>query len=231
VFYSSEYTSDFIRWLGIIEDRAMPPSELEKLQDKIIKTNDAGLAYFCALEFPYRTDRMQKIIIGQKNASYALLFAQHIKNADIKSLQHIVIESKIVKLITKFACFVNGANQRKLEKLVIKSGIDQFAHMIVKHCKNANIDQLKPIILKTGKPRYLFELSKHVSSKKDIVLIEGLIIKSGNANYIRIFADKIKGANIDRLEEAIIALGNQEDIKRFAQKIKTSKLKKFLLIG
>jgi hypothetical protein len=103
--------------------------------------------------------------------------------------------------------------------------------MLIKHVKNIKINQFKKIIFKSKKPRYIFELSKKISNKKDLEIAENLIIESKSSQYIRLFAENIKQANIRKLEKALLNLGDMVQIKKFAKNVKTSKMKIFLLMS
>jgi len=116
----SDYNSDCFRWvnksIGISKS-----SSVEKLQNEIIQAKDSALAYFFATDFGYQNHLMQKVILDNKDAKYAFIFAQNIPNSDIKALQSIVIESKKIKYITQFACFIKQADLKLLESLILKS--------------------------------------------------------------------------------------------------------------
>ena len=211
--FESDYSADSLRWIKRREENTFKPNpyskdrtgynpeDLEKLQNEIIQDNDSALAYFFATEFPYKPHRMQKIILDNKDAKYAFLFAQNIRNCDIKALQQLVVDSKKTKYICKFACFVKNADRKPLENIILKSKNVKYAHMFLKHVKDSDVNKLKEVILRSKKPRYLFELAKHLSSPKDISKIEDIIIETQSFTYMRLFAEKIKMANIEKLEE------------------------------
>ena len=111
--FESDYSADSLRWIRKREELKIinhPFSkknledvpELDALQEEIIKANDSALSYFFAMEYPYKTYKMQKVILDNKDAKYAFLFAQNIRNCDIKALQRLVIDSKKTKYICKF---------------------------------------------------------------------------------------------------------------------------------
>jgi len=230
--FDSDYSSDSLRWIKIREsDIDCSPSYLEELQNIIIKNNDSALAYFFAFDFPYKTYRMQKVILDNKDPKYAFLFAQNIKNCDIKAMQKLVLESNKIKYICKFICYIKGVDRKDLESKVIKSKNVKYAHMIIKHVKDADINKFKKIILKSKKPRYLFELAKHIKDEKELAKIEDLIIKTKSFTYMRLFADKIKLANVEKIEQAILDSDNSNEIKKFAKYVKKSKMKQFLLVN
>ncbi len=227
----SDFGEDFLRWLNKREATPLDDKrQLEKLQEEIIKNKDTALAYFLATEFPYKVYRMRKIILENKDPKYAYLFAQNVPNCDIKALQQVVVESGNTKYICQFACFVSGADGKLLEALVLKSKTVKYAHMLLKHVKGSSVKRCKDIILNSGKPRYLFELAKHVSSPREIARIQDLIIKSGSFTYMRLFAEKIKGANIEKIEQAVLDSDNVKEIKRFAKYVKKSKMKRFVIV-
>ena len=47
---------------------------------------------------------------------------------------------------------------------------------------------------------------------------------------MRLFANKIKMADVDKIEQAVLASDNDKEIKKFAAQVKQSKMKKFLLM-
>lgn len=245
-FVESDYSSDFLRWIKKLDENnissnfpiklnSLSPKNnqqvLEKLQSEIVKNGDAALAYFFAHDFYFKPFLMQKVILDKKDAKYAFMFAQHIKNCDIKALQNIVIESGKIKYITRFACHVKLADRALLEDLVIASKNVKYAHEYLKHVSSADINKFKSLIISSGKPRYLFELAKHCQNEKDIRRIEDLIINSGSYTYIRLLAEKIKLADVEKLEQAVLDLGNEAEIKKFARFVRRSKMRQFLLLG
>lgn len=238
--FESDYSTDSLRWIKKIGEKKLNSfnkskdvyniEELEKFQNEIVADNDSALAYFFAHDFLYKQHRMQKIILDNKDPKYAFLFAQNINNCDVRALQQIVIDSKKIKYICKFACFVKKADYKLLENLIIKSKKVKYAHMYLKHVKSANVVKFKNIILTSKKPRYLFELAKHLNNPKDIAEIEEQIIQSGSFTYMRLFAEKIKLANIEKIEQVLLDSDNVNEIKKFAKYVKKSKMKRFFLV-
>lgn len=224
-------SSDYLRWINKTSELNLKtPKGLDAFQKEIIEANDSAFAYFFAFEFDYKSYLMQKVILTGQNIKYVFFFAQNINNADIKTLQSIITLSDKIEFITKFACFVKGANKKLLQKHIIRSRNVKYIHMFMKHNKNVNIKIFKDIIIKSGKPRYLFELAKSITNLEEIGQIEDLIIKSECFTYMRLFAQKIKQANVEKIENAVIALGNDEELKKFARFVKKSKMHNFLLV-
>lgn len=222
--------ADYFEWIDRVgKIKRHKTHELEQLQDDIIRNGDAAWAYFFASEFDHKTYLMRKVVLDGQDPKYAYAFALSIPNADIKALQDVVVGSRKIKYITHFACFVRGADHKLLQGLVIKSKSVQYAHMFLKHVKDANAKKFRDIILESGKPRYLFELAKH--SLADLELIEDLIIKSGSFTYMRLLAEKVKQANVDKIEQAVLDTGNSAEIKKFAQCVRRSKMRQFLLVS
>jgi hypothetical protein len=240
--FETDYSADILRWIKRVDERQLKtnpyskdksgynPEDLEKFQNEIVQENDSASAFFFANEFGYKPHRMQKVILDKKDPKYAFMFAQSILNADIKALQNVVVESKKIKYISKFACFVKSADQKQLEPIILKSKNVKYAHMYLKHVKGANIDKLKEVILSSKKPRYLFELAKHTKNPKDLAVIEDLIIEASSFTYVRLLAEKIKIANVDKLEQAVLDTENSAEIKKFAKYVRRSKMKQFLLV-
>lgn len=222
--------ADYFKWIDRVSQvKRHKTIELERLQNEIIRDGSTSYAYFFASEFQYKTYRMQRVILDHKDPKYAYAFALSIPHADIKALQDVVVSSNKIKYITQFACFVKRSDRKLLESIILKSKNVQYAHMFLKHVKNANIKKFRNLILESGKPRYLFELAKH--SPSDIELIEDLIIKSGSFIYMRLLAEKVKQANVDKIERAVLATNNGPEIKKFAQCVRRSKMRQFLLVG
>jgi len=240
--FESDYSSDALRWTKLIDERQIKPNpyskdktgynpeELEKLQNYIIKENDAALACFCAMEFSYKIHRMQKVVLDQKDVRYSFLFAQNVKGCDIPLLQKVILDSKKAKYICKFACFVKSADRKPLESFILKSKNVKYAHMYLKHVKGVDVSKFKNIILASGKPRYLFELARHLTDDKDIAAVEDLIIQSGSFTYIKLFAEKIKRANVEKLEQAVLDTDNSAEIKKFAKYVRRSRMRRFFLV-
>jgi geranylgeranyl pyrophosphate synthase len=238
----NDYSTDALRWTKKLEDKNLKPNplskdqtgynpeELEKLQNEIIKAGDSALAYFFATEFMYKQYRMQKLILDKKDAKYAFMFAQHVKNCDVKALQKLVMDSNKIKYITRFACHVKQADRAPLEDLVIQSDKVKYAHEYLKHVKTADVNKFKTLIISSGKPRYLFELAKHLKNQEDIDLVQDLIIASGSYTYMRLFAEKIKSANVEKIEQAVLDREDSEEIKKFAKYVRRSRMKRFLLV-
>jgi hypothetical protein len=240
--FETDFSEDSLRWIKIVDgknlkihkskiDKTSHIEELEKIQNEIIQSNDSALAYFCACDFPYKTYRMQKVVLDKKDPKYAFLFAQNIPGCDVKALQNVVVLSKKTKYISKFACFVKDADVAALEQLILKSKNVKYCHMYVKHVNGADINKFKKIILNSKKPRYLYALAKHTTSLTELSLIEDLLIEVKSFTYMRMMAEKIKNANVDKLEQAILDSENSKEIKKFAKYVKKSKMKRFLLVG
>jgi geranylgeranyl pyrophosphate synthase len=102
--------------------------------------------------------------------------------------------------------------------------------MYLKHVEGSDVSKFKDVILASKKPRYLFELAKHTEDLAEIQIIQDLIITSGSFTYMRMFAEKIKSADIEKIERAILDTDNVEEIKKFAKYVKRSKMKKFFLV-
>jgi hypothetical protein len=241
-FIESDYSQDSLRWIKKLDDKQLKPNpyskdesgynpeDLEKLQNEIIKTGYSALAYFFATEFAYKSYRMQRVILDKKDPKYAFMFAQHVAGCDLKALQNLVIESKKIKYITRFACFVKAADHKSLEALILRSRNVKYAHMYLKHVKTADVNKFREVIIDSGKPRYLFELAKHLKNPQDIQQIEDLIIASGSFTYMRLFAEKIKLANVEKIEQAVLDSENNIEIQKFAKYVRKSKMKQFLLV-
>ena len=235
--YKPKYSNDFMRWHGIFKNLHESPDKRQEqiiaLQNKIITDNDAALAYYFATDIGQQNYKMQNVIIKTKSAKYGILFAMNIPNADIAALQKMMFESEgedKMEYICNFGCFVPGANIKKIEALVLAEGEAKWAHMMLKHVKGTSPAKFKKIIMESKCPRYLYELAKHLKKKKDLEAIEELIIASKSKTYIRMFAEKIPSANVEKLEQAILDMDDVEQVKKFATYVKRSKMRNFVVM-
>jgi hypothetical protein len=230
IWSNVEYRWDYITWLNTFDVGTKYSTEqLQEMQQDIIATNNCAAACFFAMEFGHQVHLMQKVILDNSNAKYAVLFACHVPNCDIQAMQKIVMQSQKVKYVCHFACFVAGAKRKPLEKLILGSKQAHYAHLYMKHGK-CHVSKVKDLIFKSKKPRYLFELAKHLTDPTDIEKVEDLIIQSGSVLYMRLLAERVPGINIDKLEQAVLATNDTKAIKQFARKVKDSKMKRFLLL-
>ena len=94
----------------------------------------------------------------------------------------------------------------------------------------ANVSEFKQIIIESGKPKYLFELAKRLTAREEVEQIEDLIIQSKSLTYMRLFAEKIKLADVEKIEQAVLDSENSEEIKKFSKYVRKSSMKKFLLL-
>jgi len=230
-----DFKSGYLKWLNKLALYTKEkPEDLELLQNEIVRDNDCALAYYFTAQFNYKPHRMQKVILDQKDAKYAFLFAQNIPNCDIKALQQVVINSKDIKYICNFACFVKDANHKPFERIILNSKNikknTQYIHKYLKHVEKANVNKFKDIILGSGKPRYLFELAKRLKNPEDIAYIEEQIIQSGSFRYMRLFAEEIEASNIEKIEQAVLDSDNVNEIKKFAKYVRRSRMKRFFLV-
>jgi len=231
LIFTTDYYHDYFTWLSVSDGiDSNKKKELDRLQGQIIKNKDPAFACFFAIDFGYKTSLMQNIILETKSDKYALLFAREIAAADIKVLQEIVIKSNNIKYICSFGCSVKGADHKRIENIIIKSGSPMYAHMYMKNTKSANTAKLKKIIMASNKPRYLYELAKISKSKNEILKLEDLILGAKCFTYIRLFADKVKYANVERIEQFVLDNFSPDQIRQFARYVKGSKMKKFLLV-
>lgn len=201
-------------------------SRLEDIQADIIETENAAAASFFALETNYETHKMQRVVLQSNDPKYLTFFARFIKNADIKALQKALFacsEDSKLYYLCQFARFIPQANIKKIQELIVKSNDAHAAHIFLKYIKEASPDKLKKIILTSGKPRYLYYLAKRLSSAKEITIIEDLIIISKSFLYIRLMAQNISHADLNKLEQFVLDTGNVKEIKKFARSVKNSK--------
>jgi len=220
--------------IGQIKDKKKFLSTARKLERFILQQNNPLATYRLAIQLSSRgfsTKRLERHIIAIADPKWLVRFAQNIPRCSTG-----LIEQSLLKLdcapfhLAMFAITVTGSNKELLERLVIKSGNPKAAYVCLRYLKHPNINQLKRIIIASKKPRYLFALAGRLKRKKDIALIEDLIIESGNATYQRLFAKHIKGCNVERLEDAVIASGSIKQIRRFAMELKTKRALRYSIL-
>lgn len=228
-----EYSTDYSKWITTVSQY----KSLDKLQDHIVESKEPDLAYFFALEYPlHKTYRMRKVILDGKGGAqqahkYAYLFALNVPGADIKALRKIVQNAGNMSVIADFACNIQGANYRALEKRIILSNEAKFASRLLKTSLAKDVGGLKAVIIRSKKPRYLFGLATRSTSPKETNRLQGLIIESGSFTYMRMFAEQIEGADVEKIEQAVLDSGNSKEIEKFAKYVRASKMRKFLVVS
>lgn len=227
------YFASSLETLLKIKDKKELAAKSKKLVEYVIDNSNPMLAFKLAMELDdreIRTTRLQNFIINAGDARYVFKFAREIKRSNVKKLQNAMIKYGNILQIAKFACFVRGADKTKIENLISRSDSAKSAYLFLKFVKSCNLNKLKPIILQSRRPRYLFALAKLTKNKKDIQLIQELIIHSYSNTYVRLFAVHIKGADIKRLEDRIISTKNVEEMKKFARVVNSPRLAKLALL-
>jgi len=78
--FENDYSTDSLRWMRFIEEKRFKENALTKkeidynledfdsIQDEITQNKDSAFAYFFAAQFAYKSYKMQKIILEQKDA-------------------------------------------------------------------------------------------------------------------------------------------------------------------
>lgn len=234
-FFQKDFQKDLWSWMQIystIKDHQVLENDplLDKIQTQIIQDQNAGMAYFFSLHFPYKMHLMQQVILNSQSPKYSFAFASSHPAASFHALEEIVLHSDNIKYICYFGLCVPQSNRRKIEKLIIQSNQAKYAYLWLKDHQPINFKQIKQILLGSNKPQYLLEVAKHSSSSKEIKQLEDQIIQLGSLTYIRMFAAEIEKADIEKLEQAVLASGNIKEIKKFAKLIKGSKISKFRIL-
>ena len=220
--------------IGQIKDNKEFIATARKLERFILKQNNPLATYRLAIQLSSRgfsTKRLERHIIAIADPKWLVRFAQNIPRCSTG-----LIEQSLLKLdcepfhLAMFAIAVAGSNKELLERLVIKSGNPKAAYICLRYLKHPSVNKIKKILIQSGKPRYLFALACKLKRKKDITLIEDLIIESGNATYQRLFAKHIKSANVERLEAAVIASGSIKQIRAFAMELKTKRALRYSVL-
>jgi hypothetical protein len=216
-----------------LKDKKELAVKSKKLENYVIENNNPMLAFRLALELDDRdiqTTKLQNFIINSGDARYILKFAREIKRANIKRLQSAIMKYGNILQIAKFGCFVGTAQRKPIENLIAKSDSAKSAYLFLKFIKFCNINKLKPIIFRSKKPRYLYLVAKKTSNKKDLNLIQELIINSGSFMYMRLFAVNIKGADVDKIVNKIISSNNILEMKRLYRVVKSPRLEKLSVL-
>ena len=217
--------------------RNVEGSHIDKLEDAIIATGDAGYIYSFAFLDGAHIEKLEDAIIATKKspkkALYIYEFARDIKGAHIDRLEDAVIATKTV-YIYLFARDIKGAHIEKLEDGIIAAGDNLYICEFAKDIKGAHIDKLEDAIIATGDAQYIYEFAKNIKGTHIDKLEDGIIAK-GDAYYIYSFAKDIKGAHIDKLEDGIISTKKAQYIYEFAMDIKGAHIDKLrdaiILIG
>jgi len=232
-YHKDAYFASSLESLVKIKDKKEFVTKARKLEDYIYSKNNPFLAFRLALELDlrgFKTSRLENYIINCNDSRYILKFAREIKRANIKKLQEAIIRQGTTLQIAKFGCFIRGAQRSIIEDIIVESAHAKSAYFYLKYVKFCNFNKLKPIILKSKKPRYLFALAKLIKNKKELDLIQDLIINGTSFMYMRLFAIHIHGADIKRIEDRIIKSGNIDEMKKFHSKIPSDRMKKIALL-
>ncbi len=192
---------------------------------------------------------------NEEKSTYALKLAIELKDITLKELEDIVVIMGNTKDIFDFAKNVKWANINKLAKATINNGDSGDIIIFAKHIKNAPINELAkavtdsrdgraiyyfalgvknaPIIelekamceLKTFNTKFAYYFAKNVSLN-DVEGLTDAVIRGKEDKEIILFATKIKGANILKLENAICANGKVKSIYEFALMVSNANKKK-----
>jgi hypothetical protein len=221
-----------------VSNRKQLLKDARYLEKYVIERNNIYLAFRLATELGnlnIKIGKLENFIINFKKGDYfhpiwLIRFAKVVKGANIKKLQDAIINYNNIYYIAEFGCFIKGSDKELIEKIIIKSGNPKAVYLYLSYVKSCNVNSLKHIVFKSKRPRYLYALAKRTTSKKDLELIEDLILKGGSYMYIRLFAQFIKGADIKKCEDVIIASGDINQMKRFAKAVKSPRLSKLSLL-
>lgn len=214
-----------LHWLTLTEPFPTASRDLLSLQAMIIDANDPALAFFFARDTHFQAHKMQAIVLQATNPLWAVLFAAYIPNADIKALQAKVLSSNDLQKAVEFACYVPNADVRAVERAVIKAGSAKAAATLLAHSDCASVSALQRTILTRGAPAHLLELARHLRGGKALRQIEDILVAKKAVKHCRLFAQEIKGADIERLEQVVLDSGNTKEIKALATNLKGKRAK------
>lgn len=216
-----------------IKDRQKFLAVARAAEKHILKQSNAFFAFRLAWELDSRgfsTKRLENHIIALNDPRTLYKFAAIIKRARVSKLQEALIKANNAIWLAHFGCFVRGANRKHIERLIIESGNAKAAYLYLRFVRDCNVSKLKHIILQSKRPRYLFLLAQRTKNKQDLQHIQDLIIEANSPTYARLFACKIKGANIERLEDFVIRSMDVNEIKKFAMALNTERATRMALI-
>jgi hypothetical protein len=224
--------------LLLIKDKKLLIKEARLLEKYVINADNIYLAFRLATELGnlnLKIGKLENFVINFKKNDYfhpiwLYRFARNVKGANIKKIQSAMIASHDINYIAEFGCFVKGADKELIQDIIIKRNNPKAAYLYLSYNKFCDVEKLKPIVFKSKRPRYLYALAKRTTNKKDIPLIEELILKGGSWMYIRLFAQFIPGADIRKCEDAVIASGSVEQMRKFAKAVKSPRLEKLSLL-
>ena len=232
-FYRDDFFVSSLINLLKIKERKKFLEEARKLETYTASQRNPLIVLRLAFELDIRGIRVPKLenfIIRHNDPRFIFRFAREIKYANIKKLQNAIIAQGDILQISRFGCFIKGADQTIIENIIAKSNNAKAAYYYIRYVQHCNIEKLKTVILQSKRPRYLFALARLLTNKKDLELIQDLILKSNSYMYMRMFAMYIDGANISKIEDRIVDSGNLEEIKKFSSKVKTDRMKKLSLL-
>ena len=115
--------------------------------------------------------------------------------------------------------------ESKLKSIINNEGISLtfIEYMIKIHLlgdKAANVfNNIQNYVISTKNAEYIYDFARSIKGA-NIQKLEDAIIRSKNAKYIYVFARSIEGANIQKLEDAIIKTKNVKYIEEFAEYVK-----------
>jgi hypothetical protein len=234
---SSEYLTDYHRWLGQQCDLSSI-KQLDLIQQDIILNQEVSWACFFAAETSHNSHLMQQIILNSNSPKYITLFAQCVPNADTQALERALFASQhpqTIRYLVRFAASVPTANLRKIEtrlfnEVSVDTRLIPLAVAFLKAIPSAKIERFKPLILQAGAPQHLYWLAQQGVAGRELRLspaqirqIEDRLLEAKSFRFIRLFAANIPGAGIAKLEEFVLASGNIKEIRLFAKAVSNAK--------
>ena len=205
-----------------IEDKKDRLAQVKELEDYIFTTRNTYMALRLAYELEFirvRTTRIENYICKTGNGRLIYRFACNIGKANIKKLQHAIIQSNDYEEMARFACFVRGADKEMIGNIIAKSNNIKAQYLYMCFIKTYPYSNFRENVLKSKRPRYLFQYAKLSRNKKDLQIIQELILNSKSLMYCRLFAKMFPDMDVKRFEDKILRSKNPREIKLFAQEV------------
>lgn len=236
------YDSGFmtrIKNLDLIKNKGIFRKEARALEKIAIEENNPFMAYILAYRLHsknIRTSKLENVICKYagrgwyRSPFYIILYAINIRGANILKLQSAILKKGRIQDIAEFGAKVKGADKILIENKIVQSNNPAAAYIYLTKVKSCNINKLKPILMRTKRPRYLYALAKVLKNKKELDQIQDKIIAANSDMYVRLYAQHIPSADIQRLEDRMVKSRNIVEMKRFAAAIKSERIEKMLLL-
>lgn len=209
-------------------------ANIGKLQDIIIASNDIdAIVRFANIVNGADISRLQEIVLKSKKMNAIADFADKVDGADIDKLQDFVIKNGNEYDIWLFATKNTIKNKSKLFDTIVNKKEIIYVYRFVRDCvsksgdniKNSNKKNFYDLLYSQKDMHLVYQFLSLGALWLDKNILEDIIVQSGDAHYIWLFA-KGKQNNIEKLEDAIIKSRNEDKIFDFARDVNGANIKK-----